>query len=361
MTHKILKTVFVVVFGVVFGFATVTGAAKAFDVWASDDDNFILCFTGSDWTTAEKDRVDDGRNVWDTQIYAMTLALDWSNCPSSYVELDWVSDLGGSLGVADYTPYIGPNYIRFARNWASGNPISWYTGSSSNVPSGQYDLWSTAQHEIGHAFGLKHPEHNDQYEWKSFDNGTPIMKANAAVSGSSIRRTLTQDDRAGGEFNATSNQNIIGQPTASVIGDWGKANGSLTDCGSYLCLSKNVNTTYSYMYKTQRVTVNSDASRDHAVMKFDFKGSTYSTGMQVRPVVRSIKVLTSGANSGSWLYSYGAYCTDTTGSSWQTCTSSPLSLRSEEVDDIRLYIRNYSKGLIYGGTVLIDNTWGYLG
>jgi len=84
--------------GLAFGAMVTAGSVRAFDLWPSNGDGFTMCFEGSDWTQAEKDRIEAARYHWDSQISGMYLAFNTSSCPGSLVELDWVSDLGGVLG-----------------------------------------------------------------------------------------------------------------------------------------------------------------------------------------------------------------------------------------------------------------------
>ncbi|MCP4968166.1 MAG: hypothetical protein GY926_23395 [bacterium] len=327
--------------------------AEAFDQHHYASDEIETCFTGTDWDPLEKARVNAAVAHWEAVAYSLNINHDTvsSVCPVAKIEIDWVTDLGGALGRTG-TGTNGAVWIRFAENGTNG-AIPWYFGSSSTIPSGKYDFQSTASHELGHGLGLKHPEFNNTYPEKSWDGQNPVMmygQAKKAVS----RRTLRQDDRSGGEF-VTSKNVLIQGYYASSVGYWGAGGGSLWDCGSYLCLSKSSSSAYGYMYMTTRMTVDHRQDRQDPSLSFKYRGLTYSTGMKVKTMVRSNTVSSNGS-LGSYVYSYGPWCTDTiSGSTWSTCSHGDLDTVNTYVADVRIYIRNWSLGEPHHtGTIGVD-------
>ena len=128
---------------------------------------------------------------------------------------------------------------------------------------------------------------------------------------------------------------------------WGAINGSLTDCGSYACLSKDTSAA-SYMYITTRFTTNLETSRTTPTLTVIWRESGSGSGGQIRLRARYNKVNQDGTN-GTLTYIWGDYCTDThADGTWETC-SYTFDLGLFTVQDIRFYIYDYS------GTINVDD------
>lgn len=68
---------------------------------------------------------------------------------------------------------------------------SWYTGSSTSVPSGKYDLRSVAVHEFGHAEGFAGHFSSTDTDCSGSDRNT---MCSGLPSGTSYKRTLESHD-----------------------------------------------------------------------------------------------------------------------------------------------------------------------
>lgn len=72
---------------------------------------------------------------------------------------------------------------------------TWYTGSSSSVPSGQYDLRSVITHEFGHAGGFGVSSGPDHFTGSSICSGTTRQTMCSGLpTGTSYKRTLESHD-----------------------------------------------------------------------------------------------------------------------------------------------------------------------
>lgn len=92
---------------------------------------------------------------------------------------------GSSTALAcAYVWTVNGNIQESDQRFSSAYP--WFTGTSTSVPSSQYDLWSTASHETGHTIGLDHVTNCDL-----------TMGAPCASPGLSGRRDLGRGDVLG--------------------------------------------------------------------------------------------------------------------------------------------------------------------
>lgn len=120
-------------------------------------------------TTAPRDRVQDGFNVWNAlnqnmkfnQLAAAsssyTIDCDLVNTPQDYNGIYWQSLGDGSGGVRGTTfGCVHPgttNLHQFTIVFDSSE--NWYSGANAaNIPFGQEDLQGAAAHEVGHATGF---------------------------------------------------------------------------------------------------------------------------------------------------------------------------------------------------------------
>lgn len=73
---------------------------------------------------------------------------------------------------------------------------NWYVGSSSTVPSGQFDLRSVAVHEFGHAGGFSSPENNGHWDGVDEDctGSDRETMCSATPDGTSYRRSIEEHE-----------------------------------------------------------------------------------------------------------------------------------------------------------------------
>lgn len=213
--------------------------AQAFDVFPWAKDGIYTCFTEhAMWTTTRMNEATAAIEAWEQNVSQVDIHhnLDQNTCSiSSQIELNWADSLVGSdgrpaLGITYYTIY-GPIAIVFAKCWdpLCSDPIKWsYDGTPT---SSQYDFRSVALHEVGHALGLSHPEHNGDYPSKVHGStAKPIMEATALV-GSTARRTFTRDDLAGGHW--IERKEFSPNPELNNTANWGATGGAtLSTCAT---------------------------------------------------------------------------------------------------------------------------------
>ena len=182
------------------------GPAMAFDpqTWASD--NVPTCFQdngmqgGPGWTSTRMTQANAAVATWMNSVPGLTFLHETNPASCSailFVEMDWVTHLDGAYGSA---PHSGsaPTRIVFAEQDGNGSAIPW---SYDTTPeSEQKDFQSTALHELGHALGLKHPEHDDTYLSKSWDGLIPIMESDFTALGSIEERDPRQDEISAGSW-----------------------------------------------------------------------------------------------------------------------------------------------------------------
>lgn len=114
----------------------------------------------------------DGSNV--------LVQWDAGDCSGSVITLAWV--VPGS-----YTNVYSNAWLFYNSNCGSG--LYWW-GGTNPVPSGQFDAYSLAIHEMGHAYGVAHTPVDEL--------GEQIMESNVpCISDSNRYTSLSQDDADG--------------------------------------------------------------------------------------------------------------------------------------------------------------------
>lgn len=314
----------------------VTTSAQAFDTHNSPDDKINTCFTDHwRWETANRrSEMTAAVTSWEDQVPQLEIDHDsyGSPCGSAKVELDWVNSLDGGLGVASWS-LSGPDYIRFAGdiNW------SW----NDNPVSNEYDFRSTAIHELGHALGLKHPEYDAAFPPKSWDGFQPTMKAEGAQPGTIARRTLKQDDIAGGHW--AEGRQWVPRPSMNSTESWESVGASIWSCLSgVVCLGADG----ASIFTTIRFTVDSRGSRSTPEIRVNWEPVDGNGLIRVRLMGRGVNA---NGTVGSWQTDYGLNCFNNS-SSWVNCTDD-FAVNAHDVMDLRVAIYNHSGSTIRINTV----------
>lgn len=85
--------------------------------------------------------------------YNPSVVWTGSTCTTGSVNTVSIMSVAG-IGVAGSTSQCidGANFDRMAIRLNSN--LTWFNGSSGDIPSGQYDLWALITHELGHSSGF---------------------------------------------------------------------------------------------------------------------------------------------------------------------------------------------------------------
>jgi hypothetical protein len=320
--------------------------AAAFDTFNSPDDGIDTCFTGHNRWDAQyrRDSMNAAVADWENQVVNLVIDhLPTGTCPNSaWVELDWINNLDGALAKTSWS-FSGPDWIRFAVNDGDGVPWDW---SWDDTPSAsEYDFESTAVHELGHALGLKHPENDGTYPYKSWDGLTPVMKEASAVKGTTSRRTLKEDDLAGGYWSKS--RQWVPKPEMTNLGYWTAVNGTIDECDpGVACLRQGSGGT-PRMYLTIRFTVDQRVERSTPTITVRWEEGAGADGhIDIQFQARSVAA---DGTTGAWQTSISGNCYDSS-SGWVDCVATlGLGFTRTQVMDLRVEVHNHT-----GGTVRVE-------
>ena len=156
-------------------------------------------------STALRDRVKDGAQEWTSLSPVMNFVKDsgdyanfaFTSCPNTYQKngVHW-ENIDGANGTWGSTRrcLIGINEI-FTTQIRFDSSESWYTGTSTSVPSTQYDAWGAAAHEFGHATGFSGPYANGHFDPNAaICSGVIHTMCPTMGKGTWTRRTLEEHD-----------------------------------------------------------------------------------------------------------------------------------------------------------------------
>lgn len=129
--------------------------------WSLAQRRAVQIFAESNLSGAALSRVLAGAKAWDRLgesldfVWKGTKNLSRDACNvatrgQNLIAMRPLDGRGKDLATT-YTCRSGSTIVRFVMVFDSAE--HWYTGTSTNVPSGRPDLWSVAAHEFGHAAG----------------------------------------------------------------------------------------------------------------------------------------------------------------------------------------------------------------
>jgi len=360
-----------------------SSSALAFDphTWARDYDPNIsdssYCITEAgdyNWNNEAVERVVDARQKWETiPGFNMNVDTTPADCPwgDSRVEMAWINCWAlddNVLGITVWSfaglDWTGTQRILFFKKAGCGgndrafafNPPS-EQSLKDHVPQ-QYDFMSLAEHEMGHAYGMHHPEAAQivnvypggaVYPWASFDAGQdPVMQQQLPVG--EYERILQQDDFSGGAW--ADSRRILARP--NQVDFWGTYQGNVQSESGYLILTKDPGVPdddYSYMYMTTRFSTDGRAPRQTPTLTVKWRktsGQSQGNGdrLRLRIAWRPVYSYAQGGGFGSFAYTYADPCYDThSGDNWETCTWT-FDAGDQTVQDIRAYIYNSTVGRV---------------
>ena len=295
-----------------------------------------FCLVGNSWTTQKLNQFQNGIDAWNDAAPGLGIQLQGIYPFASYdFAGTWVQTLDGSFAVTS------ASNISFAHKDENGVSFNWnFTNDEcASVP----DFRAVVTHEVGHSFGLKHPEFNDTYEWKSWDGEPPTMAASQKTENCAPGRTLQQDDVAGAFWMKSRQWVAKPEMGAQSLAYWNTGGGgSLNSCDpSYACLTNGPSNT-SY---TIRFTVDAKSSRSTPAIAVTWTRNSGTSGtLKLELQTRNIPSKASGLGPGSWDVLDGPTCS-TPALTWQTCTWNP-SFPATNVRDVKLVIRNQTDGTI---------------
>jgi hypothetical protein len=267
---------------------------------------------------------------------------------------------GQALGYTQWDPTIsggggweGTYFIAFVKYQScdSGATLYPYNFASTDAGTGQLDFQWLLEHEMGHGFGLHHPEGaaiiddrpgSAQYPLKSWDGNAWTIMRETMDYGRTVR-VLRQDDASGGSW--ADRFEILARPDTRDY--WAPPyQGTLLDGGTYIILTKNSNLPasedYSYTYMTTRVSTDGRSSRQTPTFIVRWRESSgQSSGSNDRLRLRlAWEPVYQDGSVGAWQYTFGPNCYDThSDGTWETCQVT-FSIGNYEVQDIRAYIYN---------------------
>jgi hypothetical protein len=142
--------------------AAANHGAEFFGMWWSPPSPVFFYFRDNFPGGAYRARLVNGFEQWN--VHNQTLRwfqggfdLGWystacADLPPQRNGIWWVP-LGGYLGQTELCPVAPGSPLIKAVTIRINSTVNWYTGTVYPAPS-QYDLWSTATHEVGHASGF---------------------------------------------------------------------------------------------------------------------------------------------------------------------------------------------------------------
>lgn len=180
-------------------------STSAYELWSKglyETPSQIYCSTNL--STAQRSRAIDAMTTWNTGCFTFD-CLDYNGftTATAFPDQDSMNLITGTATSESYLAkctVVQKHYTLLWLDWyaveydINVNPAyTWYTGTSSSIPSTSYDFQSATLHELGHALGLD--DTASQYITVNGQQQRIVMYS--YLDDGLLARVLSQDDKQG--------------------------------------------------------------------------------------------------------------------------------------------------------------------